>query len=156
MRCTRASVIVILTWMLSTTNDAEAQNITQQCTDEPTFNDARIGQGDVGMADYILTCTAISTQQPPSGSVYYREAAAVVSYDMVSVGLVTQFVRFECSGTSWMTIQPIAVETAPPPSNLSTARTDCYGCGTGPGSDPETLCLRKCGCNAWLSGYSQN
>ena len=149
-------MIVILTWMLSTTNDAEAQNITQQCMDEPTFNDAQIGLGEVEFVDYSLTCTAISTQQPPNGSVYYREAAAVVSYVMVDVGTVTQFVRFKCSGTSWMTVQPIAVEIAPPPSNPSTARTDCYGCGTGQGSDPETLCLRKCGCNAWLSGYGQN
>ena len=148
MRCTRSPVIFILTWIVSLRTGAESQ----QCTDVPTASDTENGIPNSMVIDHSVTCTAISTQQPPNGSVYYREAAAVVSYDIVDTPVtMTQFVRFECSGTSWSIVEGIDTGIAPPPSSPFAFRMDCYQCGIGTGFDPATLCLRKCGCMSDIS-----
>lgn len=133
-------MIVILAWILSFKNDADAQ----QCTDPPTLADAQDALETFGVFvnSYNLTCAAISTEQPPFGSVYYREAAAIVSFIVDSPDTATEFVQFECSGTSWTVNGMISSELAPPPTGAVDARMDCYRCGIVPGSDTDTLCSR--------------
>lgn len=134
--------MIILAWIVSTGSGAEPQ-----CTTLPTETDAMNAVPDLTDVDtFNITCTAISTEQPPSGMVYYRKAAAIVSSESLSI---TSFFLFECLNTSWTGTEA----EAPVPRGPVTTRTDCYQCQTGMESDPATLCSRKCECMQCLARF---
>lgn len=139
---TRAPVMVIIASILLARNGGEAQ----QCADLPSAMDVE-AELETQVFNSSITCTAISTEQPPSGLVYYREAVAIVTYSIIdsNEGPVTHFVRLICFGNLWSMSQ-VYDGTPTPNPEVVVAREDCYQCGLGQGSDPNTLCLRKCAC----------